>query len=160
MHCALEVSIVLQDSCRVDMLVEDNQWTTWSTFWYRGWCCGWTYEWYVCWLAFKTPIIIYTKIRVRLLATMIDSNRSVKIPGFCMFTSLSSFGSNWWFSIDDRVRPQTAEEKELYKLLSDVTQKPASLLSSRWREPSMTIHNIAISGPKGKTSHVRCVAKA
>ena len=52
--------------------------------------------------------------------------------------------------IDDRVRPQTAEEKELYKLLSDVTQKPASLLSSCWREPSITIHNIEISGPKGK----------
>ena len=65
------------------------------------------------------------------------------------FFFLISFQSNR-FLIDDRVRPQTAEEKELYKLLSDVTQKPASLLSSCWREPSITIHNIEISGPKGK----------
>ncbi|KAF8798830.1 Zn-dependent exopeptidase [Phlegmacium glaucopus] len=71
---------------------------------------------------------------VRLLATVIDSNRVVQIPGFY-----------------DRVRPQTTEEKQLYKLLSEVTQKPASLLSSRWREPSMTIHNIEISGPKDAT---------
>lgn len=71
---------------------------------------------------------------VRLLATMIDSNHVVQIPGFY-----------------DHVRPQTAEEKELYKLLSDITQKPASLLSSRWREPSITIHNIEISGPKEAT---------
>ena len=65
------------------------------------------------------------------------------------FISRFSFQSNR-FLIDDRVRPQTAKEKELYKLLSDVTQKPASLLSSCWREPSITIHNIEISGPKGK----------
>ena len=51
---------------------------------------------------------------------------------------------------DDKVRPQTDAEKELYKLLSDVTQKPASLLASRWREPSLTIHNVQISGPKSK----------
>ncbi|KAF8158262.1 hypothetical protein B0H34DRAFT_657084 [Crassisporium funariophilum] len=68
---------------------------------------------------------------VRLLATLIDGNRVVQIPGFY-----------------DRVRPQTEGEKQLYKLLSEVTQKPASLLSSRWREPSLTIHNIEISGPK------------
>lgn len=95
--------------------------------------------------------MIYRKIRVRLLATIIDSNRVVQIPGFCALSSLSVFQSNR-FLTDDRVRPQTTEEKELYKLLSDVTQKPASLLSSRWREPSMTIHKIEISGPKGKTN--------
>ena len=94
--------------------------------------------------------MIYTQIRVRLLATIIDNNRVVQIPGFCAFlTFQSSFQSNR-FLIDDHVRPQTAEEKELYKLLSDVTRTPASLLSSRWREPSVTIHNIEISGPKGK----------
>lgn len=71
---------------------------------------------------------------VRLLATIIDTNRVVQIPGFY-----------------DRVRPQMAEEKQLYRLLSEVTQKPASLLSSRWREPSMTIHNIEMSGPKDAT---------
>lgn len=51
---------------------------------------------------------------------------------------------------DDKVRPQTSEEKELYKLLSEVTQRPATLLSSRWREPSLTIHSVEISGPKSK----------
>ncbi|KAH9480318.1 putative di- and tripeptidase DUG2 [Psilocybe cubensis] len=52
---------------------------------------------------------------------------------------------------DDKVRPQTTEEKDLYKLLSAVTNRPASLLSSRWREPSFTIHNVEISGPKNAT---------
>jgi hypothetical protein len=98
----------------------------------------------------KTCVVIYTQIRVRLLATIIDSNRVVQIPGFCPFSLFQSSIQPDWFLIDDRVRPQTAEEKELYKLLSDVTQKPASLLSSRWREPSITIHNIEISGPKGR----------
>jgi len=51
---------------------------------------------------------------------------------------------------DDKVRSETSEEKELYKLLSEVTQKPATLLSSRWREPSLTIHSVEISGPKSK----------
>lgn len=51
---------------------------------------------------------------------------------------------------DDKVRPETSEEKELYKLLSEVTQKPATLLSSRWREPSLTIHSVELSGPKSK----------
>ena len=97
--------------------------------------------------------MIYIHTRVRLLSTIIDNNRVVQIPGFCSFLSFSHlfFQSNRLL-IDDRVRPQTAEEKELYKLLSDVTQKPASLLSSRWREPSITIHNIEISGPKGKNT--------
>jgi hypothetical protein len=51
---------------------------------------------------------------------------------------------------DDRVRPQTEEEKQLYKLLSDVTHRPASSFSSRWREPSLTVHNIQISGPQSQ----------
>jgi len=53
---------------------------------------------------------------------------------------------------DDQVRPQTEEEEELYKLLSEVTKKPASLLRSKWREPSLTMHNIEISGPKSETN--------
>ncbi|PPQ77469.1 hypothetical protein CVT25_011339 [Psilocybe cyanescens] len=71
---------------------------------------------------------------VRLLATLTDNNQVVQIPAFY-----------------DKVRPQTAEEKELYKLLSAVTNRPAALLSSRWREPSFTIHNVEISGPKNAT---------
>ncbi|KJA17478.1 hypothetical protein HYPSUDRAFT_146481 [Hypholoma sublateritium FD-334 SS-4] len=71
---------------------------------------------------------------VRLLATLVDNNRVIQVPNFY-----------------DKVRPQTDTEKELYKLLSDVTQKPASLLASRWREPSLTVHNVQISGPKNST---------
>lgn len=49
------------------------------------------------------------------------------------------------------MRPQTEEEEELYRRLAEVTQKPASSLSSRWREPSLTVHNIQISGPRSTT---------
>ncbi|KAG6909272.1 hypothetical protein DXG01_001334 [Tephrocybe rancida] len=71
---------------------------------------------------------------VRLLASLTDGQRKVQIPGFY-----------------DHVRPQTQEERELYKLLSDVTRRPAASLSSRWREPSLTLHTIEISGPKNAT---------
>ncbi|RDB17979.1 putative di- and tripeptidase DUG2 [Hypsizygus marmoreus] len=71
---------------------------------------------------------------VQLLATLTDGNRKVRIPGFY-----------------DHVRPQTPEEDELYALLSNITQRPASSLSSRWREPSLTLHTIEISGPKNAT---------
>lgn len=59
------------------------------------------------------------------------------------------------FSADDHVRPQTSEEKELYELLSTITQRPASSLSSRWSEPSLTLHTIEISGPKSQL-HSNC----
>lgn len=49
---------------------------------------------------------------------------------------------------DDHVRPLNDEERQLYKLLSTVTQRPASSLIARWREPSLTVHNIEVSGPK------------
>lgn len=52
------------------------------------------------------------------------------------------------FPEDDSVRPQTEAEKELYVRLSELTKKPASALSSRWREPSLTVHSIEISGPR------------
>ncbi|KAH0586115.1 hypothetical protein H2248_007384 [Termitomyces sp. 'cryptogamus'] len=71
---------------------------------------------------------------VRLLASLTDGQRTVQIPGFY-----------------DHVRPQTEEEKELYKLLSNVTRRPAASLSSRWREPSLTLHTIEVSGPKNAT---------
>lgn len=71
---------------------------------------------------------------VKLLATLTDNHRQVQIPGFY-----------------DRVRPETEEEKQLYKLLSDVTQKQASSFVARWREPSLTVHTIEISGPKNAT---------
>ena len=51
---------------------------------------------------------------------------------------------------DNSVRPLTEEERQLYKVLSSVTQTPASLLSARWREPSLTVHNVEVSGPRSQ----------
>lgn len=56
------------------------------------------------------------------------------------------------FSVDDSVRPVSEKEKGSYTVLSRVTQTPASLLATRWREPSLTVHNVGISGPKRKLS--------
>lgn len=54
--------------------------------------------------------------------------------------------------LDDAVRPSTDEEKELYQQLSSITKRSASSLCSRWREPSLTIHNIEVSGPRSEKS--------
>ena len=54
---------------------------------------------------------------------------------------------------DDSVRPKTEEEKNLYELLSSITKQPASLLCSRWREPSLSIHNLEVSGPGSMLAH-------
>lgn len=48
---------------------------------------------------------------------------------------------------DDRVRPVTEDERQLYQVLSGITQRPASLLAARWSEPVLTIHKIEVSGP-------------
>ncbi|KAL4080831.1 hypothetical protein J3A83DRAFT_4153384 [Scleroderma citrinum] len=71
---------------------------------------------------------------IRLLATLTDGQRKVTIPGFY-----------------ESVREQTVKEKQLYELLSEVTGSPGSVLSSRWREPSLTVHNLAVSGPGSST---------
>ncbi|KAJ7750951.1 hypothetical protein DFH07DRAFT_961172 [Mycena maculata] len=71
---------------------------------------------------------------VHLLATLTDAQQQVRIPGFY-----------------DRVRQQTDAEKCLYQRLAIVTGRPAASLSSRWREPSLTVHSIEISGPKNAT---------
>ncbi|KAJ7688222.1 hypothetical protein B0H14DRAFT_3053338 [Mycena olivaceomarginata] len=71
---------------------------------------------------------------VQLLATLTDTQHQVRIPGFY-----------------DQVRQQTAAEKALYQRLATITGRPASSLSSRWREPSLTVHSIEISGPKNST---------
>ena len=88
---------------------------------------------------------------MKLLATLTDNHRQVQIPGFCKRTHLQVFYRIFLtFDADDRVRPETEEEKQLYKLLSDVTQKQASSFVTRWREPSLTVHTIEISGPKSE----------
>lgn len=71
---------------------------------------------------------------IRLLATLMGGEGKVAIPDFY-----------------NRVRHQTEAEKQLYDVLSNVTQRPGSVLSSRWSEPSLTIHNIDVSGPKNST---------
>jgi hypothetical protein len=77
----------------------------------------------------------------------------VAIPGFCSFTSDARrlpFDKADAASTDKRVRPQTEAEKQLYDVLSKMTQKPGSVLASRWSEPSLTVHNIDVSGPGSK----------
>lgn len=80
----------------------------------------------------------------------------VAIPGFCSFTSNARrfpFAKADATSADNRVRSQTEAEKHLYDILSKVTQKPGSVLSSRWSEPSLTVHNVDVSGPGSKWAH-------
>jgi len=50
------------------------------------------------------------------------------------------------FRTDDRVRPASKEEDEIFKLLSDVTGRPPSSFASRWREPTLSVHAISDSG--------------
>ncbi|KAI0629895.1 Zn-dependent exopeptidase [Trametes polyzona] len=71
---------------------------------------------------------------VKILGTLTDETNRIAIPHFY-----------------DRVRAITEEERQLYKVLSSVTQTPASLLAARWREPSLTIHNVEVSGPRNST---------
>ncbi|KAJ7644380.1 hypothetical protein FB45DRAFT_897694 [Roridomyces roridus] len=71
---------------------------------------------------------------VQLLATLTDAEHRVRIPYFY-----------------DQVRQKTDAEKELYQRLAGVTGQAPESLSSRWREPSLTVHSIDISGPKNPT---------
>ncbi|KAI0345693.1 Zn-dependent exopeptidase [Trametopsis cervina] len=71
---------------------------------------------------------------VKLLGTLIDDHKQVTLPAFY-----------------DSVRPLTDEERQLYKVLSGVIQTPASALSAKWREPSLTIHDIKASGATNAT---------
>ncbi|EJF61051.1 Zn-dependent exopeptidase [Dichomitus squalens LYAD-421 SS1] len=71
---------------------------------------------------------------VKLLGTLTDESNRIVIPNFY-----------------DNVRPLTEEERQSYKVLSSVTQTPATLLVARWREPSLTVHNVEVSGPRNST---------
>ncbi|OCH91138.1 Zn-dependent exopeptidase [Obba rivulosa] len=71
---------------------------------------------------------------LKLLGALIDDNNRVIIPGFY-----------------DHVRVLSSEEQQSYTVLAGITQTPASSLAARWRDPSLTVHNIEISGPKNST---------
>ncbi|KAI0768916.1 Zn-dependent exopeptidase [Irpex lacteus] len=71
---------------------------------------------------------------VQLLGTLFDKDRHVTLPSFY-----------------DSVRPLTDGERQLYKVLSGVIQTPASALSAKWREPSLTVHDIKTSSATNAT---------
>jgi len=71
---------------------------------------------------------------IQVLSGLTDNDRNVIIPGFY-----------------DKVRPQDDEEAALFRLLAAVTQRSAASLTSRWREPSLTIHSVRGSGPHNPT---------
>ncbi|KAI0051074.1 Zn-dependent exopeptidase [Auriscalpium vulgare] len=71
---------------------------------------------------------------IQLLATLSDKDRKVLIPGFY-----------------DDVRPRTEQETEAFKLIEAATNNTAESLAARWREPSLTVHNILGSGPRNPT---------
>ena len=86
--------------------------------------------------------------RIKLLGTLVNSDHRVTLPGFCGSRPCSNHCPHALIrNVDDSVRPLTDEERQLYKVLSGVTQTPASVLSSRWREPSLTVHDMKVSGP-------------
>jgi len=70
---------------------------------------------------------------VKVLASLSEGEK-VLVPGFY-----------------DSVRPQSEDEMKLYQQLSSVTGKPAAFFMSRWREPSLSIHSLEVSGPGNAT---------
>ncbi|KAG0229936.1 hypothetical protein BGW41_002833 [Actinomortierella wolfii] len=90
---------------------------------------------------------------VKVLAELVDPDRNVKIPGFY-----------------DCVRPLTAQEDALYNpIVEDMLNNPDGQrhwdrlgpgltkeevkqnLMARWRHPSLTVHQVDVSGPKNRT---------
>ncbi|KZT64245.1 Zn-dependent exopeptidase [Daedalea quercina L-15889] len=71
---------------------------------------------------------------LKLLGTLTDGKNRVAIPKFY-----------------DSVRPCSDDERQLYDVLSNITRTPAASLASRWREPSLTVHNVEVSGPRNST---------
>ncbi|KAF9651570.1 glutathione degradosome [Thelephora ganbajun] len=71
---------------------------------------------------------------VKVLAKITDENGRVAIPQFY-----------------ERVRPLTEEESALYERITSITKRSTESLSSKWCEPSFTVHNIQVSGPRNPT---------
>ena len=71
---------------------------------------------------------------IQVLAALGNGERKVMIPHFY-----------------DSVRPMGEDEKQIYNILSQVAQRSVENLSSRWRLPACTVHNINVSGPGNST---------
>ncbi|KZW01583.1 glutathione degradosome [Exidia glandulosa HHB12029] len=70
---------------------------------------------------------------IKLLSTL-TSGQKVLLPGFY-----------------DTVRPITSRELEQFELLSKMTGEPVARLCARWREPSLSVHGLQVSGPGNAT---------
>ncbi|KAF8516831.1 Zn-dependent exopeptidase [Hysterangium stoloniferum] len=116
------------------------------------------------WIDEKTPCITYG-LRGVVHATVDISNKgqdlhsgmeggSVREPMIDMVKLLASLTSGSQVLIPefyDQVRPLDPSEQKSYAHLSSITNKPAQSLSSRWREPSLSIHSIETRGPGNST---------
>ncbi|KZT56318.1 glutathione degradosome [Calocera cornea HHB12733] len=116
------------------------------------------------WIGENTPCVTYG-LRGVIHATLEIGNDqpdlhsgveggAVREPMIDMIQVLSSLSAGPKVSIPgfyDNVRPATIGELQAYELLSDITGKRASDLRSRWREPSLSIHNLGGSGPANAT---------
>lgn len=96
-----------------------------------------------------------SSFRVKLLATLTDNKNRVQIPGFCKSHKSSQLplANTSYVWTDESVRPESEEETSNYELLSKITHKAPAILESRWREPSLTIHTVEVSGPKSESSN-------
>src|SRR5215472_606726 len=84
-----------------------------------------------------------------LLSSLADNQRRVKIPGFCASHNVRlRIGLIILYCVDDQVQQQPDAEKELFLRIAQITGRPVSSMSSRWREPSLTIHTVQMSGPQ------------
>lgn len=61
-------------------------------------------------------------------------------------TLLISCDETLMLDVDDLVRPETDMERTTYADIAKITGTNAKSISARWREPSLTIHNITVSG--------------
>ena len=88
-----------------------------------------------------------------MLAALTDEQDRVTIPGFCEppVVSLTQSRLREYLHIDDNVRSLSDEEQQSYTVLAGITQTPALSLAARWRNPSLTIHNVEVSGPKSRS---------
>ncbi|EJC98016.1 Zn-dependent exopeptidase [Fomitiporia mediterranea MF3/22] len=79
---------------------------------------------------------------------------AVREPMFDMIGLLSRLSEGQHVLIPgfyDAVQPRTEKEFDLYKLLSTVTGEAASSFTAKWREPSLSIHSLEVSGPGNPT---------